>query len=53
MKINVEVGKPRVSYREAISGVAENEVRGKFVKQTGGRGQFGDCTIINLASVLR
>ncbi len=44
MKINVEVGKPRVSYREAISGSAEY-VRGKFVKQTGGRGQFGDCTI--------
>ena len=44
MKINVEVGKPRVSYREAISGTAEY-VRGKFVKQTGGRGQFGDCTI--------
>lgn len=44
MKINVEVGKPRVSYREAISGTAEF-VRGKFVKQTGGRGQFGDCTI--------
>ncbi|MBL0926261.1 MAG: elongation factor G [Phycisphaerales bacterium] len=44
MKINVEVGKPRVSYREAITGSAEY-VRGKFVKQTGGRGQFGDCTI--------
>ncbi|MEZ6212348.1 MAG: elongation factor G [Phycisphaerales bacterium] len=44
MKINVEVGKPRVSYRETITGTAEY-VRGKFVKQTGGRGQFGDCTI--------
>ncbi len=44
MKVNVEVGKPRVTYRETISGAAEN-VRGKFVKQTGGRGQFGDCTI--------
>ncbi|HVZ93675.1 MAG TPA: elongation factor G [Phycisphaerales bacterium] len=44
MKINVEVGKPKVSYREAITGRAEY-VRGKFVKQTGGRGQFGDCTI--------
>jgi elongation factor G len=44
MKIGVEVGKPRVSYREAITGSAEY-VRGKFVKQTGGRGQFGDCTI--------
>jgi elongation factor G len=44
MKINVNVGKPKVSYREAITRKAEY-VRGKFVKQTGGRGQFGDCTI--------
>ena len=44
MKVNVEVGKPRVSYREAITKRVEY-VRGKFVKQTGGRGQFGDCTI--------
>ncbi len=44
MKIGVEVGKPRVSYREAIAGTANN-VRGLFKKQTGGRGQFGDCTI--------
>ncbi len=44
MKIGVQVGKPRVSYREAISGSAKN-VQGKFKKQTGGRGQFGDVTI--------
>jgi elongation factor G len=44
MKIGVEVGKPRVSYRETITKKAEY-IRGKFVKQTGGRGQFGDCTI--------
>jgi elongation factor G len=44
MKINVEVGKPKVSYREAITRKAEY-VRGLFKKQTGGRGQFGDCTI--------
>ncbi|MFG0257566.1 MAG: elongation factor G [Phycisphaerales bacterium JB043] len=44
MNIGVEVGQPRVSYRETITGSAD-EVRGKFVKQTGGRGQFGDCTI--------
>jgi elongation factor G len=44
MKINVSVGKPRVSYREAITRKVEY-VRGKFVKQTGGRGQYGDCTI--------
>jgi len=46
MKINVDVGKPRVSYREAVTRRADN-IRGKFVKQTGGRGQYGDC-IINI-----
>ncbi|MEO1007438.1 MAG: elongation factor G [Planctomycetota bacterium] len=44
MKIGVQVGKPRVSYREAIQGTADN-CRGLFKKQTGGRGQFGDVTI--------
>jgi elongation factor G len=44
MKIGVNVGTPRVSYRETISGSAE-KVRGKFVKQTGGRGQYGDAII--------
>jgi len=46
MKIGVQVGKPRVSYREAIAGTAKN-VQGRFKKQTGGRGQFGDV-VINL-----
>ncbi len=44
MKIGVEVGKPQVAFREAITKKV-SEVRGKFVKQTGGRGQFGDCVI--------
>jgi elongation factor G len=44
MKINVAVGKPRVSYRETITRKAEY-VRGLFKKQTGGRGQFGDVII--------
>jgi elongation factor G len=44
LKIGVNVGTPRVSYRETITGVAEN-VRGKFVKQSGGRGQFGDVVM--------
>ncbi|MBX3359061.1 MAG: elongation factor G [Phycisphaeraceae bacterium] len=44
MKIGVDVGKPRVSYRETITKKAEY-IRGKFVKQTGGRGQFGDATV--------
>ena len=44
MKINVETGKPKVSYREAISKKVE-DVRGLHKKQSGGRGQFGDCMI--------
>jgi len=44
MKIGVEVGKPQVAYRETITRKV-TDVRGKFVKQTGGRGQFGDCVI--------
>jgi elongation factor G len=43
MKINVNVGTPRVAYKESISKSAE--ARGTHKKQTGGRGQFGDCII--------
>ncbi|QDU71133.1 elongation factor G [Mucisphaera calidilacus] len=43
MKIGVNVGQPRVAYKESIAGSAE--ARGTHKKQTGGRGQFGDCTI--------
>jgi elongation factor G len=49
MKIGVRVGTPRVSYRETIVGTAAN-VRGKFVKQTGGRGQYGDV-VINIGPI--
>lgn len=41
--VNVRVGKPRVAYKEAISKVAKAE--GKFVRQTGGRGQYGHVVI--------
>jgi elongation factor G len=51
MKIGVKVGRPRVSYRETILGAANN-VRGKFVKQTGGRGQYGDV-VINVAPITK
>ncbi|WP_432797860.1 elongation factor G [Poriferisphaera sp. WC338] len=44
MKIGVNVGQPRVAYRETIKGTAES--RGIHKKQSGGRGQFGDATII-------
>ncbi|MFN4242053.1 MAG: elongation factor G [Tepidisphaerales bacterium] len=43
-KVDVVVGKPKVSYRETITGVAR-DIRGLHKKQTGGRGQYGDCII--------
>jgi len=43
MGVNVRVGKPRVAYKEAITVAAEAE--GKFVRQTGGRGQYGHVVI--------
>jgi elongation factor G len=43
MKVDVRVGKPKVAYKEAITSVAE--ARGKFVRQTGGHGQFGDAVV--------
>ena len=39
--VEVTVGKPQVSYREAIRGMAEGE--GRYIKQSGGRGQYGHC----------
>ena len=38
-KVEVNTGKPQVSYREAITNLSEGE--GKFVRQTGGRGMYG------------
>ncbi|MFA6432154.1 MAG: elongation factor G, partial [Candidatus Margulisiibacteriota bacterium] len=38
-KVDANVGKPQVAYKETIKGSAE--VEGKFIKQTGGRGQYG------------
>ena len=37
--VDANVGKPQVAYREAIK--ASIEIEGKFVKQSGGRGQYG------------
>jgi elongation factor G len=39
-RVGASVGRPQVSYRETIVRPAEN-VEGRFVRQTGGRGQFG------------
>jgi elongation factor G len=41
--VNVNVGAPQVEYRETIKGTAECE--GKYVRQSGGRGQYGHCWI--------
>src|SRR5580765_7456926 len=38
-KVDANVGKPQVAYRETIRGKVESE--GKFVRQSGGRGQYG------------
>ena len=40
-KVDCNVGKPQVAYRETIRSKVEQE--GKFVRQSGGRGQFGHC----------
>ncbi|HAN06434.1 TPA: elongation factor G [Candidatus Uhrbacteria bacterium] len=41
--VEVNVGKQQVSYRETIRATAEGE--GKYIKQSGGRGQYGHCWI--------
>ncbi|HSH84010.1 MAG TPA: elongation factor G [Guyparkeria sp.] len=38
-KVDANIGKPQVAYRETIRGSVEQE--GKFVRQSGGRGQYG------------
>ncbi|NOY84492.1 MAG: elongation factor G [Nitrospirae bacterium] len=40
-QVDANVGKPQVAYRETIQ--AEAEAEGKYVRQTGGRGQYGHC----------
>ena len=41
--VNAQVGAPQVAYRETITKPAD--VQGKFVRQSGGRGQYGDVRI--------
>ena len=43
-KVDVNVGKPQVAYRETIR--KRVEVEGKYIKQSGGHGQYGHCKII-------
>ncbi|KKU27367.1 MAG: Elongation factor G [Candidatus Magasanikbacteria bacterium GW2011_GWA2_46_17] len=40
-KVEANVGKPQVAYKETIRVMAEGE--GKYIKQSGGRGQYGHC----------
>jgi elongation factor G len=42
-KVDANVGKPQVAYRETITKPAEGE--GKYIKQSGGRGQYGHALI--------
>jgi len=42
-KVEANVGKPQVSYRETITKPVD--VEGKYVKQSGGKGQYGHCKI--------
>jgi elongation factor G len=44
--VEANIGRPQVAYRETVKGTAE-KVEGKFVRQTGGSGQFG-VVVINL-----
>ncbi len=40
-KVEANVGRPQVAYKEAIKQLAEGE--GKYIRQSGGRGQYGHC----------
>jgi elongation factor G len=42
-KVGANIGKPQVAYKETITAEAEGE--GRFVRQTGGRGQYGHAKI--------
>ena len=41
--VGANVGRPMVAYRETIT--AETDVEGRFIRQSGGRGQYGHCKI--------
>jgi len=43
-KVDANIGKPQVAYRETIRGVCA-EVEGKFIRQSGGRGQYGHVVL--------
>jgi elongation factor G len=41
--VGANIGKPQVAYREAITKEAQGH--GRFIRQSGGRGQYGECKI--------
>ena len=45
-KVDANIGKPQVAYRETVEKRVEN-IEGRFVRQTGGRGQYGHV-VVNL-----
>lgn len=42
--VEANVGKPQVAYRETITKIVKKQ--GKYVRQSGGKGQYGDCTVV-------
>ncbi|MDR1066219.1 MAG: elongation factor G [Clostridiales bacterium] len=42
-KVEANVGKPQVAYRETFG--KEADVEGRYIKQSGGRGQYGHCKV--------
>ena len=42
-KVEANIGKPQVAYRETIRGTADQD--SKFIRQSGGKGQYGHCKV--------
>jgi elongation factor G len=42
-KVDANIGRPQVSYRETVT--HETKAEGRFIRQTGGRGQYGHCVL--------
>ena len=42
--VEANVGKPQVAYRETMTKTVKKQ--GKYVRQSGGKGQYGDCTVV-------
>jgi len=51
MGMNVTVGKPQVAYKETVTKTVQ-DVEAKYIKQTGGHGQYGHC-VINIEPLAR